>query len=112
MPIPLASTVGEQSIGYMSKSIDYIIEDRQPGETASHRLKQIGLMSCMHIMHLNGEAITVTKLCNRISAPREDVVKIIKALEKRGFLTYEPHLHNGGRGRVFVCSLTEQAAAP
>lgn len=95
----------------MMRLINLIMEERRPGETASRRLKQAGLMSCIYTMHLAGEAVTVTKLCERIKAPRNVVVEIVKALEGRGFLTYKTNLHDGGRGRVYVYSLTEKAAA-
>lgn len=111
MPIPQTADTRQLSRTYMMRLINLIMEDRRPGETASRRLKQAGLMSCIYTMHLAGESVTVTKLCERVKAPRNVVVEIVKALESRGFLTYRTNLHDGGRGRVYVYSLTEKARA-
>lgn len=111
MPIPQTADTRYLSRTFMMRLISHIMEERRPGETASRRLKQAGLMSCIYTMHLKGEAVTVTKLCDRIKAPRNVVVEIVKALESRGFLKYRANLHDGGRGRVYVYSLTEKAEA-
>ena len=111
MPIPRTADTQHLSRVFVMKLISHIMEQPRAGETASRRLKQAGLMSCIYTMHLKGEPITVTKLCQRLNAPRNVIVEIVKSLESRGFLTYRRDLHDGGRGRVYIYSLTPKAEA-
>jgi DNA-binding MarR family transcriptional regulator len=88
---------------------NYIIEDIRSDETASHRLKQAGLMSVMYLMYLSGETISVTALCGRIKMPRQVVVEVLKSLESRELISHSTILHESGRGRVYAYALTEKA---
>lgn len=101
-----------QSLRFMMAVRDYIIDDIQPDETASHRLKQAGLMSVMYLMHLSGETISVTALCGRIKMPRQVVVEALKSLESRNLISHSTVLHESGRGRVYAYALTEKAMNP
>ncbi len=109
MPSPYAADAPLKTLVFVAKLMDYIVEDEREGETASHRLKQAGLMSYIYMMHLNGEKITVSKLTDRLNAPRQVIVELFKSLEERGLLTHATETHDGGRGRVFVYALADKA---
>ena len=109
MPSPNDTGTPLQTLVFVAKIMNYIVEDTREGETASHRLKQAGLMQYIYMMHLNNQKISVTTLCERIQAPRQVVVDILKSLELRDLVTYSATLHESGRGRVHLYSLTPKA---
>ncbi|MFD1488695.1 MarR family transcriptional regulator [Ancylobacter vacuolatus] len=109
MPSPYAADTPLKTLIFVAKLMDCIVEDEREGETASHRLKQAGIMSYIYMMHLNGEKITVSKLKDRLNAPRQVIVELFKSLEDRGLLTHSTETHDGGRGRVFVYALADKA---
>lgn len=111
MPSPYAADAPLKTLVFVAKLMSHIVEDEREGETASHRLKQAGLMQYVYMMHLNGEKVTVSKLIDRLHAPRQVIVELFQSLEERGLIAHTTETHESGRGRVFVYALTDKALA-
>lgn len=109
MPSPNDRGSPLETLIFMAKIVNSILNNKRPSETGSQRMKQIGVMNIIYTMSKNGDVVTVTKLCERLDTPRQVVVDVLKALVERGLLSFKTEVHESGRGRVYVYALTEKA---
>ncbi|MGE4409609.1 MAG: winged helix DNA-binding protein [Sphingobium sp.] len=110
MPSPNSAGVPIQTVVFMAKSMQRILEDEREGETASQRMKQLAVMMVIYTMQTDGEPVTVTNICKKFHAPRQVVVDVMKMLVERGLITYRTEAHGRAKGRVYVYSLTPRGA--
>lgn len=106
MPSPNNVGVPIHAVVFMAKSMQRILDDERPNETASQRMKQLAIMMIIYTMESNGEPVTVTNICKKLKSPRQVVVDVMKMLLDRGLVTHRTEAHGRAKGRIYVYSLT------
>lgn len=75
-----------------------ILEKPLEGETAQSRIKQIGLLNILYMMHLAGEALTLSNIIIFTGMTRNGVVETMDLLVERGVLVETLGKNSMGRG--------------
>ena len=75
-----------------------ILEKPLEGETAQSRIKQIGLLNILYMMHLAGEALTLSNIIKFTGMTRNGVVETMDLLVARGVLVETLGKNSMGRG--------------
>ena len=77
-----------------------IMDTPLPGETASARLKQVGLMTVLYYMHTGNRPLTLTSITEETGLTRGGVYEAVDYLLKRKLL-HETKVRNAlGRGKA------------
>lgn len=85
-----------------------ILEKPIEGETAQSRIKQIGVLNILYMMHLAGEALTLSNIIKFTGMTRSGVLETMDLLVERGVLVETLGKNSMGRGtaRQFALSPT------
>jgi len=75
-----------------------ILEKPLEGETAQSRIKQIGLLNILYMMHLTSEVITLSNIIKFTGMTRNGVVETMDLLVERGVLIETLGKNSMGRG--------------
>lgn len=78
----------------------HIIEKPVEGETPSGRLKQVGMMSVIYYLQMDGQETTVNNIIRYSGVSRSAFFEIIPPLLARNLLREERILNAAGRGRA------------
>ena len=87
-----------QNQAHSAFAIREILEKPLEGETAQSRIKQIGLLNILYMMHLAGEALTLSNIIKFTSMTRNGVVETMDLLVERGVLVETLGKNSMGRG--------------
>jgi len=79
-------------------AIREILEKPLEGETAQSRIKQIGLLNILYMMHLAGEALNLSNIIKFTGMTRNGVVETMDLLVVRGVLVETLGKNSMGRG--------------
>lgn len=83
--------------GFIFREIfDHPLED----ETPQSRLKQIGMMSVLYIMHQGHQRLTLSNIIENTGLTRTGVTETIDPLVRRGLLTERFVKNSMGRGKA------------
>ncbi len=77
-----------------------IVDNPLEGETPQSRLKQIGMMSVLYIMHQGHQQLTLSNIVEITGLTRTGVKETIDPLVRRGLLTEKFVKNSMGRGKA------------
>ncbi|MCD1265376.1 transcriptional regulator [Shinella sumterensis] len=99
---------GWQSQALSAFAVREILEKPLEDETAQSRIKQIGVLNILYMMHLAGEALTLSNIIKFTGMTRGGVVETMDLLVARGVLVETLGKNSMGRGtaRQFALSPT------
>lgn len=97
---------GWQNQALSAFAVREILEKPLKGETPQSRIKQIGVLNILYMMHLAGEALTLSNIINFTGMTRGGVVETMDLLVARGVLVETLGKNSMGRGtaRQFALS--------
>jgi DNA-binding MarR family transcriptional regulator len=95
------------TITFGAAVLKIILDNPLPNETASHRVKQLGIMSIIYYMQSMGLETTGPALVAKTGVSRATLSLIVAPLIKRNLLKEEMKLNSIGEGRVAVYSIHE-----
>ncbi|WHS32573.1 MULTISPECIES: HAD family hydrolase [Brucella/Ochrobactrum group] len=87
-----------QSQALAAFAIREILEKPLVGETPQSRIKQIGLVNILYMMHQAHEPLTLAKVMNFTGMTRGGVIETMDALVQRGILQEILGKNSMGRG--------------
>ena len=99
---------GWQSQALSAFAVREILEKPLEDETAQSRIKQIGVLNILYMMHLAGEALTLSNIIKFTGMTRGGFVETMDLLVARGVLVETLGKNSMGRGtaRQFALSPT------
>lgn len=86
----------------MQEILDHPIE----GETASHRMKQIGFLCFVHQLQLAGMETTISHIMAVTGLQRTSIVEFVAPLVKRNLLVEHNVKNAAGRGRATMLTVS------
>ncbi|MEK1851479.1 MAG: MarR family transcriptional regulator [Phyllobacterium sp.] len=98
MPSPFDSHW--HSLSFAAMILREIMDNPLENETASSRLKQIGLMSVLYYMHLGNKQLTLANITEETGLTRGGVYETVEFLIKRNLLNETEIKNSMGRGRA------------
>ncbi|MBA8841886.1 transcriptional regulator [Ochrobactrum sp. RH2CCR150] len=87
-----------QSEALAAFAVREILEKPLVGETSQSRIKQIGLVNILYMMHQTHEPLTLASVMNCTGMTRGGVIETMAALVQRGILTQTLGKNSMGRG--------------
>jgi DNA-binding transcriptional regulator GbsR (MarR family) len=98
----MTSTFNTQlhSLSFAAFILREIMDHPQEDETPQSRLKQVGMMSILYIMHQGHQALTISNLVEITKLTRMGVSEVIEPLLKRRMLTETFVKNSMGRGKA------------
>lgn len=88
-------------LNFPAAVMKHIMENPVEGETPAARLKQVGMMSVIYYLQIDGQETTVNNIIEYSGVSRSAFFEIIGPLLERKLLREESILNTGGRGRAF-----------
>lgn len=96
-----------RALSFTAFTMREIMDNPLEGETASSRLKQVGLMSVLYCMHVGKQPLTLAAITAETGLTRGGVYETVAYLLKRGLLD-ETEIKNAlGRGKARRFSIPE-----
>lgn len=89
-----------QNLAFSAFIFREILDNPMGDETPQSRLKQIGMMSVLYIMHQGHQALTISNITEITKLTRTGVAETIDPLVKRGLLTETIVKNSMGRGKA------------
>lgn len=89
------------SLAFTAFTMKQILENPLAGETATSRMKQIGMINVIYQMQLTNIEATINNIMNISRLSRDAVVESTTPLVARNLLREEQVLNSAGRGRAF-----------
>ena len=98
----MTSTLNTQlhSLSFAAFILHEIMDNPQEDETPQSRLKQVGMMSILYIMHQGHQALTISNIVEITKLTRMGVSEVIEPLLERGMLTETFVKNSMGRGKA------------
>lgn len=87
-----------QSQLFSAYALQEVFDKPVEGETPQSRLKQVGMMTVLYMMHQNHEKLTLSNICQITGLTRNAVAESIDPLIERGILTETIVKNSMGRG--------------
>ncbi|SES42307.1 MarR family transcriptional regulator [Rhizobium sp. NFR03] len=88
------------SLSFAAMILREIMDNPLKNETASSRLKQIGLMSVLYYMHLANKKLTIANIIEETGLTRGGIWEAVDFLIQRKLLTETQIKNSLGRGRA------------
>ncbi|MET4690709.1 MarR family transcriptional regulator [Sinorhizobium fredii] len=88
------------SLAFSAFIFHEIVDNPQEDETPQSRLKQIGMMSVLYIMHQGHQQLTLSNIVEITGLTRTGVTETIDPLVRRGLLTEKFVKNSMGRGKA------------
>ncbi|ACP22476.1 conserved hypothetical protein (plasmid) [Sinorhizobium fredii NGR234] len=88
------------SLAFSAFIFHEIVDNPQEDETPQSRLKQIGMMSVLYIMHQGHQQLTLSNIVELTGLTRTGVTETIDPLVRRGLLTEKFVKNSMGRGKA------------
>jgi hypothetical protein len=89
------------SLAFTAFTMKQILENPLEGETATSRMKQIGMINVIYQMQMTNIETTINNIMNISRLSRDAVVESTTPLVARKLLREEQILNTAGRGRAF-----------
>jgi hypothetical protein len=93
-------------LSFSAVTLREIMDNPLDGETASARLKEVGLMSVLYYMHVGNKALTLANITEETGLTRGGVYETVEFLLKRGLLRETEVKNSLGRGRARQFAIT------
>ncbi len=87
-----------QSQLFSAYALQEVFDKPAEGETPQSRLKQVGMMTVLYMMHQNHEKLTLSNISQITGLTRNAVAESIDPLIERGILTETIVKNSMGRG--------------
>ena len=87
-----------QSQLFLAYALQEVFDKPVEGETPQSRLKQVGMMTVLYMMHQNHEKLTLSNISQITGLTRNAVAESIDPLIERGILTETIVKNSMGRG--------------
>ncbi len=88
------------SLAFSAFIFHEIVDNPLQDETPQSRLKQIGMMSVLYIMHQGHQQLTLSNIVEITGLTRTGVTETIDPLVRRGLLTEKFVKNSMGRGKA------------
>jgi hypothetical protein len=95
------------NVAFSAFILHEILDNPLPGETPQSRLKQIGLMSVLYMMHQAHQPLTLSNIIEITQLTRTGVKETIEPLVGRGVLTETLGKNVMGRGTARQFKISE-----
>ena len=95
------------SLSFAALVLREIMDHSLDEETASSRLKQVGLMSVLYYMHIGNIPLTVANITEQTGLTRGGVEEAVGFLIKRQLLSETKTTNSMGRGRARLFHLPQ-----
>ncbi|MEF0941610.1 MarR family transcriptional regulator [Rhizobium sp. BR 362] len=106
----MTSTLNTQlhSISFAAFILQEIMGNPREDETPQSRLKQVGMMSVLYIMHQGHQPLTISNLVEITKLTRMGVSEVIEPLIARGMLTETFVKNSMGRGKARQFAISDE----
>ncbi|MET3523944.1 MarR family transcriptional regulator [Mesorhizobium abyssinicae] len=95
---------------FSAYALQEVLDKPIEGETPQSRLKQVGMMTVLFMMHRSGEKLTLANIKETTGMTRNTVKESIDPLVARGILTETIVKNSAGRGTAWLYEFTPETA--
>lgn len=91
---------------FTATAVQEILDNPIEGETASHRMKQIGFLCFVHQLQIAGMDTTISQIMSLTGLQRTSIVEFVAPLVKRNLLVEHSVRNAAGRGRATMLTVS------